>query len=93
MEALTPEAYFIQQGLLGVIIVVLGGVIIWQQRKLDKKDEEIKALYKSVEIVQEKRLEDSKENIANITTLGASLVSANQAIQKSVDSIVQKLRV
>jgi len=91
METLTPESYFLQQGILGVIIVVLAGVIIWQQRKLDKKDEEIKGLYKAIDTVQEKRLADNKENIVNITQLGGSLVSADSAIQKSVDSIVRML--
>lgn len=91
MEILSPENYFLQQGILGVIIVVLGGVIIWQQRQLDKKYQEIKELYKAIDVVQEKRLADNAQHITSIVALGANLVNADAAIQKSLDNIARVL--
>jgi hypothetical protein len=35
---------FLQNGILGAIIVVLGGVVLFLQKKLDVKDQEIKQL-------------------------------------------------
>lgn len=87
MNPITPESYFLQQGILGVIIVVLGGVILWQQRRLDKKDQEIKDLYKSVDTVQEKRLMDNDKHITGFVGLGERLVSSIGAVQKSVDAV------
>lgn len=48
------SSYYLQQGVLGVTIVVLAGVVLWQQRRLDKKDQELRE-------VLENRLKDSKE--------------------------------
>lgn len=45
--------YFFEQGLLGVIIVMLIGVVIWQQKKLDTKEKELR-------VALDARLEDSK---------------------------------
>ena len=36
---------FLESGILGAVIIVLGGVIIYQQRKLDRKDSEMNSLY------------------------------------------------
>lgn len=90
----SPETYFLQQGILGIIIVVLGGVILWQQRRLDKKDSEIKELYKSIDNVQEKRLTDNEKHITNIITLGQGLTGAIGSVQKSIDAVarVQEMR-
>lgn len=90
-----PQAFFLNQGILGVIITVLGtvlpSVIIWQQRRLDKKDEEIKALYTSISLVQEKRNADAVQNMSIVTNLGSNLTNATAAIQKSVDNLVNNL--
>jgi hypothetical protein len=87
MEIITPENYFLQQGILGIIIVVLAGVIVWQQRRLDKKDVDIKKLYESIDTVQEKRLVDNEKHITNIVGLGERLVTSIDAVQKSIDGV------
>lgn len=48
-------------GLTGLIITTLAGVIIWQQRRIDKRDTQISELYKVINSIQETRIADSKE--------------------------------
>lgn len=36
---------FLEQGLLGAIIVLLIGVVVFMQRKLDKKESDMSSLY------------------------------------------------
>lgn len=44
---------FLQNGILGAIIVVLGGVVLFLQKKLDVKDQEIKQLnLKATEMIE-----------------------------------------
>jgi hypothetical protein len=84
-------SYFFRQGLLGVIILALGIVIWYQQRKLDEKDKEIKLLYDSVILVQDKRLVDAKELISTSTKLGENNTNALSQIQRGIDGIVRVL--
>lgn len=46
-------SYLLTQGVLGVACIVLGIVIIYQQKKLDRKEEKIEQL-------QQARLDDTK---------------------------------
>lgn len=88
MPPTDPTTYFLQQGLLGIIIVVLAWVIVWQQKRLDKKDEEIKSLYTSIGVVQNERLKDNAQHIMSFVGLGEKLTNANAAIQKTLDSFL-----
>lgn len=45
--------YLLTQGVLGVAVLALGTVVVYQQKKLDKKDEKIQQL-------QDFRLDDNK---------------------------------
>lgn len=83
--------YFLEQGLLGVIIVMLIGVIVWQQKRLDKKDEEIKLANQGVNVVQEKRIVDSQQNITSFVGMGKDLLNTSASLQKSIDSVVRIL--
>ena len=47
--------YLFTQGVLGVAVIALGIVVVYQQKKLDKRDEKIQAL-------QDARLEDNKSH-------------------------------
>lgn len=53
-------AYFFTQGFLGIAVLALGIVVIYQNKKLDKKDSRIEEL-------QELRLADSKEVTKDVT--------------------------
>lgn len=89
MEQVTN--FFFNQGILGVIIIVMGGVIIWCQKRLDRKDEEIKLLNQAVNVLQEKRISDSSLQINAFVGLGKDLVNSDASIQKSVDNIMRVL--
>lgn len=57
----TPDGitdYLFTQGVLGVIAVGLIMVVVYQQKKLDRKDEKIEAL-------QQARLDDNKTHTAD----------------------------
>lgn len=83
--------YFSQQGILGIIIIMLMGVIVWQQWRIDGKDTRINEL-------QDKRKTDTdvytksytdvvKEQIAT----QKDIVHAQTLIQKSLDSMALAL--
>lgn len=86
-------SYFAQQGVLGIVIVMLIGVVIWQQRRLDSKD-------KSIGDLQDKRkLEaDAFTDIYVATTkemVGTQKDSLNaiNLLQRSVEALAEALRV
>ena len=58
---------FLQNGILGAIIVVLGGVVLFLQKKLDKKDQEIKDLNEQTAKMIEHYGEKHAESIQKIT--------------------------
>ena len=49
-------------GLLCLMITTLAGVVVWQQKRIDRKDEKIEQLYDA-------RLMDSKEVTKDVTTV------------------------
>lgn len=49
------STYLFTQGVLGVACIVMGGVIYYQQKKLDKRDDRIQAL-------QDARVDDNKQH-------------------------------
>lgn len=89
MEVITD--YFLQQGILGVIIVGLIAVILWQQRRIDQKDVLIGEL-------QEKRKADTDIYTKSYTDvvkeqIGAQKDSINtlNLLQQSVNSMATAL--
>lgn len=67
-------AYFFQQGLLGVIIVVLLGVIARLWTLLGKKDEKIETL-------QNSRLEDTKQALGSVAAAVKTVEATISALQ------------
>lgn len=92
MEAVLNYFAQPQNGILGIIIIMLLGVVIWQQRRLDRKDEQIYDLQEKSRVYAEgysdKYLEATKEMISatrdnvNTTTL----------LQRSIDNIAQSIQ-
>lgn len=83
--------YFLQpqNGILGVIIALLIGVIVWQQRRLDSKDKQVTEL-------QGQRISDSQtytQKYVDVTkeVVGATKDSVNtiNLLQRSVDTMAQ----
>lgn len=94
-DLINPSNYFFQQGILGVIVVVLASVlsavIIWQQRRIDKKDELIKQL-------QDQRILDADKYTSNYIAIAKETVatskdhsSALSLLQRSVDGLTNGL--
>ncbi len=84
--------YFAQQGVLGIIVLMLIGVVVWQQKRIDNKDKQITEL-------QDKRKADTDGYTASYTAtirdmIIASKDSLNAAnlLQRSVDSLAAALQ-
>lgn len=89
MELATP---FLREGLMGAIIVVLAGVIVYQNRKLDVKD---RFIYE----ILDKRVGDANQFTTNFTTVAKDMVATNKdlinqnaILQKGVDTMAQALQ-
>lgn len=90
MEAII--SYFSQQGVLGIVIIMLVSVIVWQQKRIDLKDKQIYDL-------QEKRKTDTDAYTASYTLvakeqIGTQRDSVNSLnlLQRSIDSIANALQ-
>ena len=88
----TISSYFLQQGVLGVIIVMLIGVIVWQQKRIDIKDKQIVDL-------QDKRVSDTNAYTASYTATTKEMVgttrdslNALNLMQRSIDSLATALQ-
>lgn len=88
----TIAAYFENQGLLGIVILMLISVVIWQQKRIDEKDAQITEL-------QAKRIEDINAYTDNYTTTTREMIgaakdnlSALNLLQRSVDQLANALQ-
>jgi hypothetical protein len=82
----------VQQGILGIVILILMGVAVWQQRRIDKKDIQITDL-------QDKRITDSNQYTSNYISIARESVetskdnlSALSLLQRSVDTLATSLQ-
>jgi hypothetical protein len=71
-------AEFIRQGLLGVIVVVLAGVVVF--------------LYKQLQNSYDKRITDLDQYKEVFLSTAKDLLTSNQNLQKAVDGIVTILQ-
>lgn len=76
-----------QNGILGVIVVALMLIIVWQQRRLDAKD-------KSISDLQDKRKLDTDAYTKSYTDMAKESVAASRdsinslnLLQRSMDSL------
>lgn len=86
--------YFLQpqNGILGVIVIMLLGVVVWQQKRIDKKDQQITTL-------QDSRLQDSTKFNDGYMTVTREMVASQRdsvnalaLMQRSVDSLATALQ-
>lgn len=84
----TIGTFFAQQGIYGIIILALGTVILWQQKRIDKKDDQYDAL-------QDKRKADADsftktyvETTKEVVTSQTNNTNAVNLLQKSVETLV-----
>lgn len=85
MDSITT--YYLTQGVLGVTVVALIFVIVWQQKRIDSKDKQIAEL-------QDKRIIDTNIYTQNyVETTKSVVVSTKDSIatinllQRSIDSL------
>lgn len=80
-------SYFAKQGILGIVVVMLIGVIVWQQKRIDAKDLQINDL-------QNKRKQDADGYTSSFTATTREMVAAQKdgvnainLLQRSVESL------
>lgn len=90
MDIITP--YFAQQGILGIIIIMLVAVVLWQQKRIDGKDKIINEL-------QDKRKADVDAYTASYVATTKEMVgtqkdglNALNLMQRSVDNLATALQ-
>lgn len=83
--------YFLrpENGIQGIIIVALGTIIVWQQKRMDSKDKQITEL-------QNQRIADTNVYTAKFTDVTKEVVGATRdsintinLLQRSIDSLAQ----
>lgn len=78
--------YLFTQGILGVVAVGLIIVVIYQQKKLDKKDEKIEAL-------QNARLEDNKTHAVDYREMAKDNQEVMNNTSQNVRILSEKIEV
>lgn len=86
MPPTDPQSYFLQQGILGVIIVVLSAFIMWLLKRLDDRDKTIETRDQMILSLQEKRVLDYKENSEKIINTSNSLLTGMQSLKEAASS-------
>lgn len=85
-------SYFAQQGVLGIMVIMLIGVIIWQQKRNDN-------LSRQVDELQNKRIADTNNFTNGYTEISKEMVAAGKdtvntlnLLQRSVDTMLGSLQ-
>lgn len=73
---------FVQLGVGYLIAVLEGFVIIWLFRRMDSKDKTIENRDTVIQTLQEKRVEDFRDNSEKIITLGNALLGTMQNLKE-----------
>ena len=81
MPVPAPQTFFLQQGILGVIIVVLGSFIFYLFKRLDDKDKTIENRDQIIMGLQDKRVIDYKDNSDKIINASNSLLTSMQSLK------------
>src|SRR6266487_1068293 len=69
---------FFQQGILGIIIIVLGFVIAYQERQKAKLQSDIHDLYTALNTLQEKRVLESGVYLDKFISTANNLIKQNR---------------
>ena len=77
MEGLTD--YLLTQGVLGFVVLIMSGVIIYQQRKLDKKEARIEELMQA-------RLDDALEIIEKTSEIMSDSSQTLRLLTEKIES-------
>lgn len=83
MEAGSLSTYLFTQGVLGVACLVLGAVVIYQNKKIDRRDERIQQL-------QDLRLADQKEVTKEVTSVVENNSQSIRVLSEKIEIAKQK---
>ena len=81
--------YFLQpqNGILGIIVIVLGFVIWWQQRRLDKKDDQVLLLQQELKNASDSYTKNYINTVKDVVTTQKDSINSINLLQRSIDSL------
>ena len=81
--------YFLQpqNGILGIIVACLIFLLVWQQRRLDKKDEIIGTLRDKIETLLDSYAKSQTDVVKEVVGTSKDSTSAVNLMQRSIDSL------
>lgn len=92
MEAIISYFSQPQNGILGIIVLVLGSVIVWQQRRIDSKDQQITALQEQIKDTIKEGGDKMLETVKEVVATQKDSVNAVTLLQRSFDSLTSGLQ-
>lgn len=81
---------FLERGVLGAVAIVLAGVVIYQQRKLDIKDSEIKSLNSLLLSESKSHAQDYREMARNDQEVLLGTSQSNQLLAAKIEAVKGK---
>ena len=78
--------YLLTQGVLGIAVLALGAVVIYQQKKIDKRDDKI-------QLLQDARLSDNKEHTRDYRELSKETTEVLQGNSQNMLILSEKIEV
>lgn len=76
-----------QNGILGIIVIVMGWVVWWQQNRIDKKDDQINALQKQLKDDADGNSNKYVETVKEVIGTQKDSVNAITLLQRSIDAL------
>ena len=81
--------YFTQQGTLGVVIAMLVYVVIWQQKRIDSKDNQITDLQDKRKLDTDNYTQSYTAIIKESITMQKDNLNSNNLMRNSLDNLIQ----
>lgn len=75
---------FLEQGLMGAIVVILIGVVVFMQKRADKKDQAITELHEKLIVISDKWRESETERSNRLMEIASTGNSVQAALVEKI---------
>lgn len=79
-----PTKLFLEQGLMGAIVVILIGVVVFMQKRADKKDQAITELHEKLIVISDKWRESETERSNRLMEIASTGNSVQAALVEKI---------
>ena len=86
--------YFIQPQIapIGIFVIILIGVIVWQQKRSDKKDDQITNLQNQLQSVSDGYAKSYIDTVREVVATQKDSVNAVNLLQRSFDQLMSAVQ-